>query len=283
MGYAIKLQVHPALIKKYNLGFQYGVETLDEAIKANELLPAVFEDDVIGREEEGNRIEYGFKKIVESYGIKEHYDDVLYNILCEHETAVIKYTNADDMRTDGESKSLKRKAKEIAQLLQIYNENPNEKQIEVKFTPSKGESLKVKSKEFNQWIHRVIKDALNEANFPMDELANYLMFLIPDDNGLLDETLVKQAAELPITALSRDKTKIVTEFLLSIHYFISQEGIFSQEPGVKYSNASLLFLYEVAVLFRWIVSKHETTEKADYMHSLFANYHKRNALSYRAI
>src|SRR4051812_15562417 len=102
MGYAIKLNVHPALIKKYNLGYQYGLEALDDAIVADKLLPAVFEDDVVGKEREGIRIEHEFRVIVKESNVEAHYDDLLYYILCQNTIAHDELNHAANLGVDHE-------------------------------------------------------------------------------------------------------------------------------------------------------------------------------------
>jgi hypothetical protein len=282
-GYTINLIIRPDLLKRYNHGFQYGEQQITEAIENNSLLPVRFENDMLWKTDEATRIEKGFREITEKYNITQHYHDLLYYILNIHEQAlrVLDYENT--INKDSDTKVVKRKAKEIAKLLMLYNDNHNDRLVELKFTPRKGAPLTVKSKELNQWLHTVIKEALNKADFPIDELANHLLFVIPDKDGNRDMKTIAETANMPIPAIGVAYTKAITELLLAIHAFVTLEEILVSASEVRYSNESLKFLYETAVLFNWLSPKHYEAEQADYIQSLFANYMKRNSLIYRAI
>jgi len=235
----------------------------------------LWESDNFDTKEERVKIETGFKKIVADYHIEEHYQTLLYVALAEYDQA---WLNLDII---WENQSSKLRAKELAQLLLLRRSNTKNKSIEI-VLKSHTETVKVKDKLLSDWILNQVKEAFETGEFPIGMFGDEVAKLYNGDDTPfdfetkpIDVNRLETAANLKVKSFNVIRRRYFTAFTLNLCRFLNATTTLKAAPNKNFSDMQLCFLFDVAVLFSWIIDEDEIeSPKADYMSSLLTNYLK---------
>lgn len=222
------------------------------------------------------QVEEGFKRIVNNYGLEEHYDTLLFVALAEFDHA---WLNLDHIWVNQSSKV---RAKELAQLLLLYHNTPKGKAIEIVFKPQYGDTVKVKDERLSDWIGDLIKDAFENGRFPLGHFGNEvtLMFTgtsnpINLERNNINITRLEATAGASVKSFKVSHRKYFTQFAFNLWCFLNDTTSLKAAPERKFSDEQLRFLYEVSALFKWFNPDGISSPPADYMSTLFSNHTKR--------
>ncbi|GAA3969240.1 hypothetical protein [Mucilaginibacter dorajii] len=281
MAYIIKLTVSPEILLKYNHGGRYGQQQLVDAINLKEKLPVTFEYDFfkegeVMTESKGAEVRQGFNNLLETH-LADPDDDFLYYVLSQNHNARLRVMHMQDIRLDDEPRSLRRKTKDLAQLILYYDQHPIDYKTRITFEGTTGSTVRINSKELNNWLNKLIRNAIALADFPTDELVNYMPYLLPGTTNR--ELQLATASSLSLTNTAEEHHRIFTEFLWFIFDYLREENVIKHKKKVKYPTKVMLFLYDLAKLFEWLPQNHMVIDEADYIRSLFTNYFKKRSKS----
>jgi hypothetical protein len=234
-----------------------------------------FDSDNINTEVERIRLEEGFRLIVNKYGIGKYYDTLLFITLVQYDHAWLNLDNIWDSQTS------KIRAKELAQLLLLYNSTPTSRPVEIIFK-TLTDTVKVKDGLLSSWIGNLVKEGFENGNFPIAGFGDDVTIMstgtespINLESNRLNIPRLRAAAATSTRSFKKDKRKYFTLFAYNLWLFLNDATPLKAAPDRKFSDEQFRFLFEVAVLFNWLDPNAMEASPADYMSSLFSNYLKR--------
>jgi hypothetical protein len=230
------------------------------------------EIDAVWKEEQRISIEEAFKALVEKYNIVKHYDTLLYICLVESNDAELKLNHIHDTYKNYN------RVKELAQLLLLYKPDKRHRPTNLKVSGVM-DTVKLTDKVLVEWVGTTIKNAIEELAFNPSELGESVFSFIATDDGSIGssrqplnyaiiERLANQTKRKPGI---RERNKNLSNFLLRVWNFVDNETILTTEPGVRFSDHQLNFLFKVAELFEWLKGIDFDSEDKDYIYTLLGN------------
>jgi hypothetical protein len=211
-----------------------------------------------------------FKDLLSKHAIEGHYDNLLYLVLHRFD---VEWTVIQHFYDDYESK---KRARQLAQLLILLKETKPGKLNNVTFKPYMG-TAKVDDTILNQWISDTLIKAIEQKQYPFGQFGLAVMQMLTGDKGTLTpEAIDTDRLKIVINKrLVHPKNKIrkgqfnLCIFILS---YLDGETTFRAEEGVMFSDAQLIFLFELLVLLKQVDENDFESEPKDFMRALMSNF-----------
>ncbi|WP_183578746.1 hypothetical protein HDF18_22645 [Mucilaginibacter sp. X5P1] len=269
MSHIFTLQPNLVLLNKYEY-----LDLNEEQLKVAVLNKQKLEVEIDAIWETGKReaTEEGFKKMIEEYGIEEHYETLLYICLVETNHADLQYQHKFDAY---ERNKLDR---ELAHLLLINKPDARHKPNSIKVS-SAIDTVKVTSPKLIEWLGKLVSNAIENLDFVPSELSNTLFYFVADYEGSvgankqpLNYVNIQQAAQRKVRKPGkRERNGYLSLFLFRVLVYLSNETSLTAKAGVRFSDDQLNFLFKVAELFEWLKGVAFDSEPKDYIYTLLHN------------
>ena len=245
------------------------IPEFDRMYPGYEPQPLTIELDWKPFEQEAEFLE-AFKDLLNTYALLEHHDNLLYIVLTTFDDQWTRVQHAYD---DYEAK---KRARELAQLLLLLQETPPGKMQRVAFK-ALTKDAKVNDPILINWISEVITDAIINKNYPLGRFGDAVIGLFPHEKPLNEpeDIDVDRLRKVLKTRLINPKNHLKrTEFVICITVYAYLQGNtkLRAEEGVMFTDAQLLFLFDLLVLLQQVDPDKITSEPKDYMRTLLMNF-----------
>jgi hypothetical protein len=221
------------------------------------------------------KVENDFRAILIKHKIEQHYDNLMFMLLPELQTmesTMFEVNNGNVHRS---------MLKELSQLLLIYQETPENKEINLA-AKTFNNTVKVTNQKLSRWIGKLIKENIENGKYLISDLGfetdNLFLEEIEGKRTLSLEKL-KEASKIKL----HDRAKIQKQLIAELCFFqilpyINGETELKKVTGTNFSDAQLNFLFDTLLLFDLIPAGNFDSsmdyEPKDFMRNYLMKYAK---------
>ena len=227
------------------------------------------------------RVAEGLKQAVNTYGVADHYEELLYLILQKNEQIRVRYDAYWQNYNDDLS------SKEVAKFLLTYKESSPDKHFQLVAKENVGtvarpktESASIKDSTIAKWMCEQIYKAIEARKMPLGIFGEKILFNLFGDDFDFDTDATISMERLKATAsLSPRKPtvrvkKLLVEFCLRIQVYLIKHTSLSIPDDVLLSDAQANFFFDILELIGYVNRDKVESEPKDYIHAMFRNHIK---------
>lgn len=218
-----------------------------------------------------NRLVEGLKTIVSTYGLEDHYNELLYLILKKNEQIRERYDAYWQNYNDDQT------SREVAKFLLAYKESKPNQYFQLVAKPITG-SVVIKDTVVAKWMCEQIYKAIEARDFPLGVFGEKILYDLFGEDFASDEPIaierLKATAELRPRKPTVKVNKLLVEFCLNIQVYLIYHTELTALPDVLLTDAQANFFFDVLELIGYKDREEVESVPKDYMHSMFNNYAK---------
>lgn len=218
-------------------------------------------------DEKVEEIDNAFKGILNRYGLNDHYDNLLFLTLGKlQEIEAIQYEINFQYNQ-------KKRTKELAGFLLGYIEGNEDQSYTLLLKTFMGTS-KVSDSNLVQWICKSIIKALIKGDMSINDYEYNIRELLFDktDKGLiLSKEKLELEAKKTIASPKRNIRALHAGFCFYIYEYLVKETNIKPDTNVMFSDAQLMFYFDLLVLFEFINRDEIDSEEKDFMRAILVN------------
>ncbi|ATP58942.1 hypothetical protein CPT03_21955 [Pedobacter ginsengisoli] len=213
----------------------------------------------------------GLKTVVETYGIADHYEELLYLILQKNEQIRVRYDaywqNYNDDLT----------SREVAKFLLAYKESKPNQHFQLVAKPLTG-SVAIKDTAIAKWMCELIYKAIEARDFPLDVFGEKLFYDLFGDNFASGNPIsldrLKATAQLSPRKPTVRVKRLLVEFCLYIQVYLIKHTNLTTPSDVLLTDAQVNFFFDVLELLGYLDRDDIESEPKDYIHTMIRNHIK---------
>ncbi|MBB5437947.1 hypothetical protein HDC92_001621 [Pedobacter sp. AK017] len=216
------------------------------------------------------RFSEGLKVATETYGIQDHYEELLYLILQKNEQIRVRYDaywqNYNDDLT----------SREVAKFLLAYKESKPNQHFQLVAKPVTG-SVAVKDSVIAKWMCEQIYKAIEARKMPLGIFGEKILFnLFGDDfdfdtNATISMERLKATASLSPRKPTVRVKRLLVEFCLHLQVYLIKHTSLTVPDNVLLSDAQANLFFDILELIRYVDRDKIASEPKDYIHTMLRN------------
>jgi len=217
------------------------------------------------------RVAEGLKQVLNTDGIADHYEELLYLILQKNEQIRERYDaywqNYDDDLT----------SKEVAKFLLAYKESKPNQQFHLVAKPITG-SVAIKDTAIARWMCEQIYKAIEGRDFPLGIFGDKLLYDLFGDDFASDSPIpldrLKAIAELSPRKPTVRVKQLLVEFCLHLQVYLIKHTSLTLQSDILLTDAQANFFFDILELIGYVDREDVESEPKDYIHAMFRNHVK---------
>jgi hypothetical protein len=217
------------------------------------------------------RVAEGLKQAVNTYGVADHYEELLYLILQKNEQIRVRYDaywqNYEDDVT----------SKEVAKFLLAYKESKPNQHFQLVAKPVTG-SIAVKDTAIAKWMSEQIYKAVESRELP-NMFGEKILFNLFGEDFASDSPIPLDRLKATASLSPRKPTvrvkKLLVEFCLHLQVYLIKHTSLTIPDDVLLSDAQANLFFDILELIGYLDKKTVAIPK-DYIHAMFNNHLRLN-------
>ncbi|ATP58404.1 hypothetical protein CPT03_19025 [Pedobacter ginsengisoli] len=213
----------------------------------------------------------GLKTIVETYGIADHYEELLYLILKKNEQIAERYEAYWNNYNDDQT------SKEVAKFLLAYKESNPRQHFQLVAKPVTG-SVAIKDTVVAKWMCEQIYKAIEARDFPLGVFGEKILYDLFGDSFATDEPIslerLKATSELNPKKPTLRVKKLYVDFCSYIKDYLIEHTRLTLPSDVSLTDAQANFFFDVLELLEYLDRDKIESEPKDYIHTMIRNHTK---------
>jgi len=213
------------------------------------------------------QLQIDLASILERYGLKDHYKELLYLILRKNEEIGEKHTMFWHQYNE------EKKLKEVATFLLGLKKLKQHETVQLAIKPSLSPTLTINNNEIAEWMIQSIVDNLEKQEFPLSLFGSqiYKLFDGLEDDQHISLDKLTAASKLKLQNPKFKLRPLYVELCLYLQVYLVNQTHLTLPNNAKLSDKQANFFFDILQMLDYITIDDFDSEPKDYIYALFQN------------